>query len=218
MMYPTLEKVKFVQGQRVLLKFSDGTEYRLPENVYLELNIPLGAELTEELEHRLLSLKDYAECKKKAMDLLASRPQSSFQLKQKLFRNNKFSKEAIFNVIAEMEELNYLNDEEYCRLYIEESLRLKPEHGPGKIRQKLLSKGLDRALIDANLRMFSQEPEEEYEIVKDLAHRKWKSYPDRLEFIKKKSRLYRFLAGRGFSSSVVSRVMQDFTFNGSGSD
>ena len=217
-MYPVLEKVKFVQGGRVLLKFSDGVEYRVPESVYLELNPAIDSLLTPELEEKLMYLKAFTECRKKALDLLSRRPLSSSQLKQKLMRGEKFEKNLVLQITQEMKDLKYLNDEEYCRLFIDESLRLKPGHGKGKIRQKLLSKGLDRTLIDATLRMFSQEPEEEYGIVKEMAARKWSSYPDRLEFIKKKSRLYRFLASRGFDTNIVSRVMSEFTFNRSGSD
>lgn len=215
-MYPTLEKIKFVQGNRVLLKFSEGLEYRVAESVYLELGLAMGVQLSPELEERLVSLKDFTDCRRKAMDLLSRRPLSVFQLKQKLLRGAKFSKGNVLSVIKEMESLNYLDDENYCRLYVEESFRLRPEHGPGKIKQKLLSRGLDRSLIDATIREFSQEPEEEFGIVKELAHRKWNSYPDRLDFLKKKSRLYRFLAGRGFSSQVVGRVMKEFTYNGKG--
>ena len=207
-MYPVLEKIKFVQGNRVLLKFSQGLEYRVAESVYLELSLAMGVELTPDLEGRLLALKDFSDCRSKAMDLLSRRPLSTFQLKQKLLKGSKFSRDSVMAVLQEMQDLKYLNDEEYCRLYIDESVRLRPEHGHGKIRQKLLFRGLDRALIDATLREFAQEPEEEYGIVKELALKKWKSYPNHLEYLKKKSRLYRFLAGRGFSSAVISRVVK----------
>lgn len=217
-MFPVLEKIKFVQGGRVLLKFSEGYEYRVAESVYLELGLAIGVQLTDDLEQRLLALKDFTDCRKKAMDLLSRRPLSVHQLKEKLLRGAKFSRSSVGAILKEMTDLKYLNDEEYCRLYVEESFRLRPEHGPGKIKQKLLSRGLDRSLIDATIREFSQEPEEEYEIVKELAEKKWNSYPDRIEFLKKKSRLYRFLAGRGFSSQVVGRVMRNFTFNGKGFD
>ena len=217
-MYPNLEKIKFVQGNRVLLKFSEGIEYRVAESVYLELGLAIGVQLSPELERRLVSLKDYTDCRKKALDLLSRRPLSVSQLKQRLFRGAKFSSESVHSIIKEMEGLKYLDDENYCRLYVEESFRLRPEHGAGKIKQKLLLRGLDRALIDATIREFSQEPEEEFGIVKELALKKWRGYPERLEFLKKKSRLYRFLAGRGFSSQVVGRVMREFTFNGKGLD
>ena len=217
-MYPVLEKVKFVQGGKVLLKFSEGFEYRVTENVYLDINLAIGAELTPEIEHRLVAMKEFSDCRKKALDFLSRRPHSEYELKQKLMRKKEFSRENINIVLTELKELNYLNDEEFCRLYVDDAVRLRPEHGPGKIKQKLLAKGLDRSLIDATIREFSKEPDEEYEIVKELAHKKWSSYPASLEFLKKKSRLYRFLAGRGFSSSLVSRVMKEFTYNGKGSD
>ncbi|MCM8543084.1 MAG: recombination regulator RecX [Lentisphaeraceae bacterium] len=217
-MFPVLEKIKFVQGNRVLLKFSEGYEYRVAESVYLELGLAIGVQLSPDLEERIISLKDFTDCRRKAMDLLSSRPLSVYQLKQKLLHSSKFSSVSVQAILKEMEELKYLDDEEYCLLYVEESFRLRPEHGPGKIKQKLLSRGLDRALIDATIREFSQEPEEEYETAKALALKKWSSYPDRIDFMKKKSRLYRFLAGRGFSSHVVGQVMRNFTFNGKGLD
>jgi len=217
-MYPVLEKVKFVQGGKVLLKFSEGFEYRVVESVYLDLNLAMGAELTPEIEGRLVAMKEFSDCRKKALDLLSRRPHSIFELNQKLMRNRQFSKDNVRTVIEELKSLNYLNDEDFCRLYVDDAVRLRPEHGPGKIKQKLLAKGLDRTLIDATIREFSKEPDEEYGIVKELAHKKWQTYPKHIEFLKKKSRLYRFLAGRGFASSVVSRVMKEFTYNGKGFD
>jgi len=83
-MYPTLEKVKFVQGGRVLLKFSEGLEYRVSESVYLDLSLAIGTELTPEIESRLVALKEFSDCRKKALDLLSRRPHSIFELKQKL--------------------------------------------------------------------------------------------------------------------------------------
>ncbi len=217
-MYPVLEKVKFVQGGRVILKFSENFEYRVSESVYLDLNLAVGAELTPEVEARLVAMKDFSECRKKALDLLSRRPHGVNELKQKMLRSRKFSLENVHTVLEELKSLNYLNDEEFCRLYVDDAVRLRPEHGPGKIKQKLLAKGLDRTLIDATIREFSKEPDEEYGIVKELAHKKWRTYPKHLEFLKKKSRLYRFLAGRGFPSAVVSRVMKEFTYNGKGFD
>ena len=200
------------------MKFSEGFEYRVSESVYLDLNLATGAELTPEIESRLVALKEFSDCRKKALDFLSRRPHSIFELKQKLIRKRLYSKDNVATVIEELKSLNYLNDEEFCRLYVDDAVRLRPEHGPGKIKQKLLSKGLDRALIDATIREFSKEPDEEYGIVKELAHKKWRTYPKHVEFLKKKSRLYRFLAGRGFPSSVVSRVMKEFIYNGRGSD
>lgn len=209
-----LENVKFLPNQRVLLKFSDKSEIRLNELDYFKFNLRIGDEFSVEAEAQLNAAKESTDCKKKAMDFLSRRPHGTRELRQKLQRGEKFSKENIEQTIHELINLKYLDDNEFCRLYIEDSLNLRSGDGSQKIRQKLLAKGLPRQLIDENLRLFSLNTEEELVVVKELAQRKWRSYPAQLEFLKKKARLYRFLASRGFSSAVVSRTVQEFRNNG----
>jgi len=47
--------------------------------------------------------------------------------------------------------------------------------------------------------------------LKEIDQRKWNTYPENVEFLKKKERLYRFLAAKGFSSHLVSQTLREVT-------
>lgn len=90
---------------------------------------------------------------RKALDaglrFLSSRPRSEQEivsnLKRKSYDNNVISK-----VISRLKELNYVDDGEFSRMWIEERKRFKPT-GKRKLIQELKNKGVEAHIIDGAL-------------------------------------------------------------------
>jgi regulatory protein len=210
-MDPTVKNMKFLQGGKVLLMLDDKSKVRTSEAAIQELSISSGSKISEELRFNLEALNNYHACLKKAYNLLSRRAHGTKELRRKIASSQKFSSEEINKVMNEVDRQGYLNDEEFCRLYIEDSFNLRPNDGPSKIRQKLLVKGLDRTIIDNILNEMARDPEEKTEKLMELAERKWRTYPEKLDYYKKKEKLYRFLSGKGFASHITGRVVREFT-------
>jgi regulatory protein len=210
-MNPTVKNMKFLQGGKVILILDDKTKIRTSEGVVHELLITSGSEISAEVRISLEDLNNYKACLNKAYDFLSRRPHGRKELFRKLARSLKFTQADIQQVMSEIERQGYLDDEEFCRLYIEDSFNLRPNDGPSKIRQKLLVKGLERSIIDKILDEMARAPEEEIEKLMELAARKWRTYPEKLDFYKKKEKLYRFLSGKGFASHLTGLVVREFT-------
>jgi regulatory protein len=208
--------MKFQPNSKVILTLSDGSKVRTSENTVISLSLASGVEMTPEILSQLEVMNNYQDCLNKAFDLLSRRPHGTKELRRKLMRSRKFTHSDIDQVMAELENLGYLDDEEFCRLFIEDSFNLKPGDGPAKIRQKLMVKGLDRVLIDQVLSELARDPDDEYEELMTIARKKWLSYPDGLMLQKKKEKLYRFLAGRGFASYLTGRVVREISQNARG--
>ena len=146
----------------------------------------------------------------KAAELLAGREQSSERLRQKLFAK-KYSAEEIENAISTLQERNYLNDEETCKkqfenLYAEEKLSVN------QICLKLFQRGFDKNFVK-NLIPDDFE-ERELKVAGKIFEKKFAkinlSELDGKEKFKLKNKIYSYLAGKGFSSEIISVVMEKF--------
>lgn len=137
----------------------------------------------------------------KAMNLLAARPLSELELLNRLRRAGYSDPEADA-AIEECRKRRYLDDTQLTQDGVE-ALRGR-NLGSRQIRMRLQRRGLDPEQIRARL---EQDPEAEF-----LAAVRAKATKERLlkterDPGKKREKLFRFLAGRGFSSAVILRVL-----------
>jgi len=114
-------------------------------------------------------------------------------------------KEAIEEVFKFLLFKNYINDTEYTDLYIKSELQRKPS-GKYSLSQKLLKKRIDKNIIKSALESYSQE--NEYEFARDALQRKLKTFHEK-DTQKRKEKLSRFLASRGFPFQIIQRVMKE---------
>jgi regulatory protein len=106
-------------------------------------------------------------------------------------------------VIDYLTQERYIDDERYARSYVHFHQEGKSKR---RIQQDLMQKGIDRDVIALVL-------EEEYEtseedMIRDLLRKK--HYDPESADAKERSKMYRFLAGRGFSSGDISRVLRGY--------
>ena len=140
---------------------------------------------------------------KKAYDLLSRRAHSTQELRNKLYKR-EFSKHDIDTVIAECERLNFLDDKQFARDYAAEL----GGQGKGrfKIKMKLRNKGLsERDIEDALDKLGDCEQEN----AKQALNAKLRSLIHETDINKRRQKAYRFLAYRGFSSDIITKLMDD---------
>ena len=134
----------------------------------------------------------------KATELLARQEQSSNRLRQKLLAR-KYDAEEIDAAITALTERNYLNDAESCRrqfeyLYAEEKLSVR------QICSKLIQRGFDSAFVKSLIPADSDEH--------DLKAAR-RAFEKKFSDAKQKNKIYQYLAGKGFSSSVISTLFEE---------
>lgn len=136
-----------------------------------------------------------------AIRLLGYRDHSVFELTQKLSKR-EHSTEAIETAIAELIDLNYVNDARYAELYTEQ--RLARGFGPLSVRNKLRQRGLASHLVDAALAAQSISWAELAQAALE------KRFAPEVIISREKNdvgRMSRFLATRGFSSGDALRAL-----------
>jgi len=128
----------------------------------------------------------------------------------------------VSSVIRRLRELDYIDDTKFVLWWIEQRTRFKPK-GRRLIRLELVQKGVDRKIIDQGLDSFyrqnhpdllSGNPGDTTEIANARsALRKKLPVWQTVQGIRKKKKIYDFLARRGFSSDIIYRIIDEVMLN-----
>ena len=202
----TVKKRRFLQDGYLELKLSDGRKLKL-DPVGWNLNeLEEGCELSNECFAALDNQSELLECRYKAESLLLNRLHTTYELRQKLFKKGDYRKEFIFQVLDELETSGFLNDENFATLYATELIGRG--YGKRAISQRFYKKGLRGESIKLILDEICSENSEVESALLRLAEKKLKSLSRESDEYKKRQKLFRYLAGRGFDSSEINKVLQ----------
>ena len=96
----------------------------------------------------------------RAVTLLAAKPRSIAELRQRLLEKGWTNREIVGEVIEKLREYGYLDDAQYARDVALSKLRQKPQ-GKRRLRQTMSRKMLDRETVDEAIKdAFATLPEE----------------------------------------------------------
>ena len=104
-------------------------------------------------------------------------------------------------IIDFLDDEGYINDERYCRSYVKSKLSLK-KWGVNKIKISLISKGVDRDIIDTVVSEIDQDSYKE-ELIKLIENKKI----NESDPYKRKAKLIRYAVSKGYSLSMVMEVL-----------
>lgn len=142
--------------------------------------------------------------RKIALDQLATRARSELELRQKMARRN-VPEDVAEEIIARFTEVGLIDDAAFAQALTASRAEFGLR-GRARIRQELQAKGIDREVADEALAEL--DPEDEREAALTLARRRMRSLAN-LERHVARRRLAGVLARRGFSSGIVSSVLED---------
>ncbi len=145
-------------------------------------------------------VKSQTSIRNKAMDLLARREHSEYELRQKL-KSRNYDVDAIDAVLQELKQDHLLSDARFAEAYVNH--RFNAGVGPLKIRYELRQKGITEVLADEFLEPFSDRWNQ---LMMQQRVRKYgktipADYADRMKQA-------RFLQNRGFSPESVMRLFR----------
>ena len=142
---------------------------------------------------------NYHKAQKYSFWLFARRNHSEKEIREKLGRN--YVSATVDAVIEKLKKLKLIDDEKFAKEWSE--YRLRNNKSRNFIMRELNKKGIPRETASEILNSFSvNESELAYDAVKSRLQRYKK-----LEPMKAKSKIFRFLAGRGFSYDTIESVM-----------
>jgi regulatory protein len=180
----------------------------ISKETLLRAALRVGDELTPERLSDLQNEEGRFQTRAAALRLLARRPRAERELRDRL-REKEFADTDIARVLSDLRTAGLVNDAEFARTYIRNTLILRPL-GEIQLRQKLLIFGVDRDTVDSALR-----DELGAVDVDDIALTVARRYQARTagrgatDDLHKRRRLTAaMLARRGYSWAVITRVLK----------
>jgi regulatory protein len=142
----------------------------------------------------------------RAVNLLAFKPRSIAELRERLLEKQWTTEEIVDSVLDKLKEYNYLNDEQFAKSVAASQIRQKPI-GKRVLKQKLTLKKLDKETIETALEAAFEETPEAEIIERAIEKRlRIKGRPETREDAKK---FYDYLLRQGFSYDLVSSKMRE---------
>ncbi len=177
--------------------------FALYDDSILKYGLRKGDVLTPEKIREMKEYDEYNYGKKVAYNYLSYRQRSRKEIERKM-KSKKVSAKVIDKVIKWLEELNYLNDEEFAKQLIENKIERRPI-GRRMLEQKLFQSGIDRELRERSLKENYSE-EKELEKAEELLKKYVKKVKYKDEF-DRRNKCFKYIVSRGFGYSIAEEVI-----------
>ena len=186
----------FIDGE-----FALGVSLRVAQDERLHK----GQVLSESDWERLVQAERGSKAWNAALQLLAVRPRSERELRDRL-RRKEFEPDHIDAAIRRLYELELLDDAHFAELWISNRQKLRPK-GAQALRQELRAKGIDRQTVDEVVADNIDDDDERAacEQVARQALRRYTDAPDRMTFQRKLGGL---LQRRGFRFDTIKPILE----------
>ena len=126
----------------------------LEKETAVSLRLKEGREVDEKTLTEAIKMSEEKRAFEKAMTYISVRMHSKYEIIKKL-KNKGFDMQAISGAVAKLEEYKFVNDDNFARLFIEQNNKLSKN----VLYSKLLSKGIEKGIIEYNLNEKSDESE-----------------------------------------------------------
>lgn len=184
------------------VSFDNGEEIKISEDTLVNFGLYKGQEVEEDFVDNLKFEDEKSEALLLSYKFL-QRNKTKHQLVDYLYKN-KIQRDIIDIILPILEEKKYLNDEDYARRYLSDALNIK-KYGKIKTRYMLMSKGIDKKIIEKVMENYDYELE----------------YMNALELIEKRiskdetdpkiiNSAKNYLQGRGFEFEIINFTLDDY--------
>lgn len=184
------------------VSFDNGEEIKISEDTLVNFGLYKGQEVEEAFVENLKFEDEKSEALLLSYKFL-QRNKTRQQLVDYLYKN-KIQRDIIDLILPILEEKNYLNDEDYARRYLSDALNIK-KYGKIKSRYMLMSKGIDKNIIEKVMENYDYELE--YMNALELIEKrisKDETDPKKINSAKN------YLQGRGFEFEIINFTLDDY--------
>lgn len=188
--------------QRVKICLDNGADFLLYKKEAARFHLEEGSDLSESAYELILTEILKPRCRKRALHLLEKQDRSRKNLSAKL-KEGGYSDFLIEDALAYIDSFGYIDEDRMARSHIRfyQSSRSK-----SRIKQDLIGKGIPLDIIEICIEEEYQESE--LDQIKRLLEKK--GYDASSADMNMKNKMYRFLMGRGFSSSEIRRALDEY--------
>ncbi|MFA7288790.1 MAG: regulatory protein RecX [Melioribacteraceae bacterium] len=199
------------KGNNVIIFFEDNSKIKIDYEVVVKSGLRVNDNLEDVAREKLLAQDIRIRVRNGAFNYLGRRHHSFFELRKKLSAKG-YDKDVIDETLNDLKDKGYIDDEDFAKRYIEESI-LRKKSGINKIIAGLYQKGISREIINRVMSGFDNHDEMTQNAL-EIANKKLNSLKQRnTEKQKLKIKLFSFLSGKGYSSEIIKEVISQLDLN-----
>ena len=144
-----IKKYKYIGKNKYELTIDDENKI-FYEDIILKYNLLLKKEITKKELESLIKENEFYEIYYKGIEILNRRKKTKKELKENLkkYYDNELQ---INKAIERIDKEGYINNKDYSRSYIFDSMNFK-NYGPYKIKRQLLDLGVEENIIDEKIK------------------------------------------------------------------
>jgi regulatory protein len=199
-----ISRIEFTNPRKKLYTLFDNNQLlaEVNEDTLVHFGISRERILSNKEFENIIAYDKEIQCRNQAYKYLQRKPYLKKELYKKL-AGKHFTNAIIEKTFHTLERNNYINDQEYIKMFIRDAVK-KAKDGPLLVRKKLLEKGAD--LPDVNEQIEKLFPFQfQVEIATNLLQKKMSKLADSESYVKKK-KMIQYVSGRGFSWETIEAV------------
>lgn len=177
-------------------------------SINMELVYKFGLKVNEEVnKEKLIEIsksENLSKCKESALRTIERSYKTEKEIRDKLL-SKEFDIETVDSTIDFLIEYGFIDDSKFVSMYIKDRIRTQ---GRNKIRYSLISKGVNKLLIEEAFSTLDRDDEMERAII--LCEKKYLNILKREDDdFKIKNKLTRYLLGRGYDYDIAKEVIRE---------
>lgn len=190
--------------------FIDGTfAFGMHRDLLLEFDIAKGKDLSIDTQVEIVRRDAFFKARGVAYRYLSYRDRSADEIRRRL-RRDEYEDPVVEDVVHHLEKAGLVDDRAFARTYAEGRFH-SGGYGPVRVRADLRKKGIRPALVDSVIGEVFSERDELVERARELAEKRWSQLSREPDELKRKKKVYDYLARRGFRFDVVRSVVERLT-------
>ncbi len=186
---------------RMRLHLEEADPFDVSDEVFARFALSAGDEIPESRWSLIVRDQQTGEAKRLAINYLSYRPRSSHEVVRQLLRK-RLPENIAEETVARLRDLKMIDDREFARMFVRDRLR-RGGHGPGFLRQLLLTKGIPRALADRVVLELAPAEELQEAATALVRTRLRRSSGKKEDPTRRRKRLFDLLLRRGFSGDIA---------------
>lgn len=188
---------------RVSIYIDNKFAFGIDNELRYKYNLSEGKEVEEDYIQTIIKAEEQNKVNMEAMNLISYRQRTVKEMQSRLKRKG-YEDEYIKKAIEYCKSYGYIDDKAFANSYINDKRNLN-KLGSNRIKYELIEKGVSKEIINEVL-----EVDENYELemAMELALKRINSYKND-DKVKKYRKLSGYLQRRGYSYSVISKVMDE---------
>jgi len=205
---PTITAIKPQKNKkRVNIYLDNKYGFGLDLENLIKLKLKVEQSLTDQEVKKIIKEAEFAKIYEKMLRFATLRPRSEKEINNWLIKH-KVHLSVHKDLFNKLKKLKLLSDEHFCEWWVDQRLTFKPR-GKFALRSELLTKGVDRKIIDQVLDGIDIN---ETKIAKSLLSKKMYKW-NRLNKIQRKKKMSLFLARKGLSWDNIRKAIDDILEN-----